>query len=246
MPIGNEFCEPVFANTLEITKYITVNTTRHQGLINDFVVNHDKNTIFEVKNIDCINECINLRDKYPDKKIGLLNNASEFNRGGGVKKGAMAQEEDICRKTSLYRTLMAHEYPINPDEILYSRNVVIVKDQNLKELSNFVKIDGVLSSAALRRPQLSKELYMYNSDRSLMRNKIRLILQTACYYELEVLVLGGYGCGAFRNPAREVAKLFKTVLDKEFKNSFDHVVFAILENPHHEILNQVFSEVLLN
>jgi uncharacterized protein (TIGR02452 family) len=245
MPIGNQFCEPNFANTLDITKYITINTTRHKGLINDFVVKHDKNTIFEVKNIDCISECIFLREKYPDKKIGLLNNASEVSRGGGVKNGAIAQEEDICRKTSLYRTLMPHEYPIKLDEILYSQDVNIVKDENLKELSNFVKIDGVISSAAMRRPQLSKDLYMYNSDRSLMRNKIRLVLQTACYYELEVLVLGGYGCGAFRNPSREVAKLFKTLLDTEFKNSFEHVVFAILESPNHETLNKVFSEVLL-
>jgi uncharacterized protein (TIGR02452 family) len=67
------------------------------------------------------------------------------------------------------------------------------------------------------------------------------------------LVLGAFGCGAFANPPKHMAKIFREVfMEKEFKNKFKSVVFAIYEdhnsgkahNPNGNVLPflEVFDE----
>ena len=46
-----------------------------------------------------------LQKKYPDAKIAVLNFASAVNPGGGVRAGSAAQEESLCRCSTLYPTL---------------------------------------------------------------------------------------------------------------------------------------------
>ena len=54
------------------------------------------------------------------------------------------------------------------------------------------------------------------------------------------LVLGAMGCGAFRNPPKHIAELFRQVLNEpQYKGRFRRVVFAIIN----EDLCNVFSDV---
>ena len=64
----------------------------------------------------------------------------------------------------------------------------------------------------------------------IMKNKIRTIFRMGVEHGKDALVLGAFGCGAYRLPAPEVAKLFRVVMEEpEFKNKFRLIVFAILE-----------------
>jgi uncharacterized protein (TIGR02452 family) len=60
-----------------------------------------------------------------------------------------------------------------------------------------------------------------------------------------LLVLGALGCGAFRNPPREVARLWAEVLgEAEFAGGWwREIVFAVLDTRREGNL-EVFEEVL--
>ena len=65
-----------------------------------------------------------------------------------------------------------------------------------------------------------------------MRNKIRTIFRMGVEHGKDALVLGAFGCGAYKLPCDAVAELFRQVMDEpEFAGKFRLLVFAILERP---------------
>ena len=69
---------------------------------------------------------------------------------------------------------------------------------------------------------------------------IRPILETAMDNGIEALVLGAFGCGAFRNPPQLVSQAFHSVLEEDgYKEHFAKIVFAIIgtSNRSNENLN---------
>lgn len=249
---NHKMIEPVFEDTLERSKIIPVlPTVKYRGLLHDFVFEvKTSGATIEFKNGDCVNEAIRLLTQYPGLRVGLLNMASDLRPGGGVNRGAQAQEEDICRRTNLYPTISKQTYPLRVDEIMYSPDVKILKASNYIPLPEPITIHGVLTTAALRRPETKGNgaLYLNDRDREVMQLKIQLLLQTAAYHDLDCLVLGAWGCGAFNNPANEVAKLFAEEFSKaDVRKAFQHVTFAIRDNPGRSLCNEFrdgFTRVL--
>ena len=77
---------------------------------------------------------------YPEKKVAVLNFASATNPGWGVVYGSFAQEECLCRCSTLYFNLteekmkngfyLSHikqQNPLHNDDIIYTPEVVIFK-----------------------------------------------------------------------------------------------------------------------
>lgn len=77
---------------------------------------------------------------YKGKKVCVHNFASASNPGGGVTKGANAQEECLCRCSNLYFCLNTSEIweefykphrtaknPIHNDDIIYTPDVIVFK-----------------------------------------------------------------------------------------------------------------------
>ena len=73
--------------------------------------------------------------------------------------------------------------------------------------------------------------------------RMRRILSIAAARGNEVVILGAYGCGAFKNPPEVVAKAMKKVVE-EFRNYFRVVEFAVYCSPRDERNYTVFNEVL--
>jgi uncharacterized protein (TIGR02452 family) len=233
--------QKIFKDTLNLSKELKNESYKYSGLLIDYkpIKKYNKTNIY-VKNIDCLEEA----KLY--KNVGVLNNASDICPGGGVHKGSTAQEEIICRRTSLYPSLKKQEYPLNKLEIIYSPNVNVFKDVEYNILSQPFMIN-VLTCAALRKPEIKENnKYKKNIDRLTMKNKIRLILETAAYHGLDNLVLGGFGCGVFMNPPEEVVTLFNEFIGDsgDFKGVFDNISFAILEKGE-GYLNNIFKKILL-
>ena len=61
--------------------------------------------------------------------------------------------------------------------------------------------------------------------------RIRNILEVAAANNVDALVLGAFGCGAFNNPPDLVAEQFrKLLIDRGYGRFFKEIVFAIKKN----------------
>ena len=223
-----------FAETLNQIKTIPQEpSVRYRGLLlNDPGAPIVKfKTRFEVRNEDCLDACVRLC-ALATGSVGLLNMASDLRPGGGVLTGAKAQEEDICRRTTLYPTLAVQSYPLAPDELIFTPNVQI-----LGAAPPGRRIQ-VVSAAAVRRPKLAWNGTYMLADLHLMRKKVQMVLETFEYHGVDHLVLGAWGCGAFRNPPEEVAQIFYDALTgPRFAGRFKHVAFAITTGKPNEDAN---------
>ena len=74
-------------------------------------------------------------------KVCLLNMANEFRPGGGVRSGSEAQEEHLCRHTSLFYSLEKNfeHYPLT-DKLLYTENVFFISDYKKKNPFDVITI----------------------------------------------------------------------------------------------------------
>lgn len=204
-------------------------------------------TEIAIENEDCMVVGINLLNK--GYKPLILNMANAFNAGGGVTRGSMAQEEEIFRCTNIHETLFPlHEklakehgfdikdkngYPITKYGAIYSPSVVIFrkgKKYGYELMEEPIKM-AFISAAAFKNPTLVDEDTLASYLVPQMMEKIRAILRVALENGHDAFVLGAWGCGAFKNPPKHIAKLFHEVLEEEeFKNKFKNITFAIIED----------------
>lgn len=65
----------------------------------------------------------------------------------------------------------------------------------------------------------------------IMRNKIRTVFRIGLTCGHDSLVLGAFGCSAFRNPPAEVARIIHEVMEEsEFKNKYRLFTFYIIDD----------------
>ena len=201
-------------------------------------------------------------------KLCVLNFASATNPGGGVVNGSSAQEEALCRVSTLYFTLDTDENrerfykphrmsrdPIHNDYILYTSDIVVFKTdtatpERMPE-SDWFNCDVITCAAPnLRENPASR----YNSgegrDRLLLsddelasvhRKRDRRIFDAAVQNKVDVLVLGAFGCGAFRNSPTVVADVMLT-LAKEYEHAFKTIEFAVYCPPFDDTNYRIFAE----
>lgn len=167
-------------------------------------------------------------EKKKFDKVAILNFADALVPGGLVLYGAPTQEENICRCSNLYETLLECPLYYNMNKLLgkstyldimiYSPDVLVFKDDEEYKDINPVKMDVITCPApsAFLREDKAEELFV---------RRIRKILIAAQKRGVNKIVLGAWGCGAFGQDPMVVGKAFARVL-KEV-NAFDKVVFAI-------------------
>ena len=187
---------------------------------------------------------------YYGNKIAVLNFASATTPGGGVRKGSSAQEEALCRVSNLYLCLTDKKLwesfyqknrdaknNIHTDDIIYTPDVMVIKNDDYKTLqeSDYFRVDVITCAAPNLREvpansfnrdegepiQLSdEELYKVHYKRAIK------IMEVACANNVEVLILGAFGCGAFRNNPNVVAKAYKDAVE-HFRHAFKEIEFAV-------------------
>lgn len=197
------------------------------------------------------------------KPVLVLNFANPVNPGGGVRRGAIAQEEDLCRKSSLLLSLESepaeqyyqynrrlHTY-MGSDAMIFTPQVEIIRDEH-GNLLDETSIVAVLTCAA---PMITRgtEGMTEKEYNELLYNRITGMLKCAAYFGYDHLVLGAWGCGAFGNDAAIMSDLFYQVL-KELRfngmsesDLFSVIHFAVLDRSptqynYHEFHRHFTSE----
>ncbi len=182
-----------------------------------------------------------IKERHPEMRVAVLNFASATSPGGGVRSGSAAQEESLCRCSTLYPVLnqkILHEryYSFHQfyrsrlytDACIYSPGIKIVKSdenqpQRLPE-EDWIDVDVITCAA----PNFRGTSHPLSGDdlRDLHIGRGRKILDAAIDNGANALVLGAFGCGAFRNDPEAVARAYAELME-EYKEAFDEVEFAI-------------------
>ena len=220
-------------------------------------------TVIRERTLEC---AARLHRKDPASKIAVLNFASATHPGGGVVRGANAQEECLCRCTTLYPALkgakaapfytLSHGSALHTDACLYTPGVLAVKtDTDLPERlpeSEFFAFDVVSCSAPNLRPQPANAMNpgdidpAHIADNDLLELHVRRWRQImrAAAGRADVLVLGAFGCGAFRNPPALVADAFRELLRRDplLAAAFKEIVFAVYCPPQDDTNYRVFRD----
>lgn len=207
--------------------------------------------------------------KYAGQKVAVLNFASATNPGGGVLRGSSAQEEALCRCSTLYPCLLGNDlwqsyYQMHrarhdvtyTDACIFTPDVLVVKtDTNSPERLPKDKIYPVdVITCAAPNLRLQPNNYMnpgHGTPVRLTREQIRVlhlqrarkILSVAVIHGAEVLILGAFGCGAFCNPPEVVAAAFRDVLP-DFAHAFRTVEFAVYCTPRDDSNYRAFQKIL--
>lgn len=248
---------------------------KHTHIYDNIVVKkrdniYSRQALIKVTNRDTITAAQEYSSKIEDEMnngfVGILNFASATTPGGGVTKGSSAQEECICRCSTLYPALNQRKcwdkyYNVNrasgtnlgSDTIIYTQDVLIIKDKNYKRLNDTFYVD-VITCAAPNLREKPSNLYNDGASKTQLTltdeelydihvKRARCIFEVAIEQGIDYLVLGAFGCGAFKNNPEIVAKAYNDVLS-EYKYNFKIIDFAIIDGKNSNNY-EVFKRILL-
>ncbi|CAD2219389.1 Uncharacterized protein conserved in bacteria (DUF2263), putative [Angomonas deanei] len=213
-------------------------------------------TIVEVTGESSLQASKRLYDLYPkNKPIACLNFASAHNPGGGFLSGSLAQEESLAANSALYasqtspvgarlydsngrikRGDAAAPHTIYKGDMTFSPNVPVFRDEFTGSLLatpyyvSFISAPAPNAGATLKsfKDRASEEA-LKGKINAALEERIRRVLSLSLNEGHQRIVLGAYGCGVFRNDIPTVVQLFSSALNGEFKNLFEHIVFAVYD-----------------
>ena len=165
------------------------------------------------------------------KKVCVLNFASSVSPGGGVTRGSQAQEESLCRVSSLYpaladesaRAFYTRHWELirsggmkreNRDDCIYTPGVTVLREDAgdeppLAQDARFA-VDVITCAAPDLRTVDDGSCYAPSQKEllELLVRRWRRIMTVAAANGADVLILGAFGCGVFANPPELMAKAF--------------------------------------
>lgn len=179
-----------------------------------------------------------------DKITCALNFASFKYPGGGFITGNMAQEESLCHDSTLYAVIGSDkfkaEYEYNRKHTnngLYEHMAIYSPDIIFDFPNESVYCDIITCAApnyeAAKKNNVSKE-----ENDNAMRERIELILRLAEEHNVDILILGAWGCGVFGQNPISVAEMFSDAL-KKYK--FGKVIFAITNDAMASLFENTFT-----
>ena len=131
--------------------------------------------------------------------------------------------------------------PLHNDDIIYTKDVIVFKDDDYQPLPKTFAVDVITCAAPTLREQSSNRYNPSDGDKApditpedllaLHEKRGRQILSAAAANGAQVIILGAFGCGAFRNDPAVVAQAYANILP-EYLHYFRTIEFAVYCRPH--------------
>jgi uncharacterized protein (TIGR02452 family) len=237
---SREYLIDIFRDTIEKVESGKYKSSLNSEKVNFYTIPVDINhTRFDlsVVNQDCV-ETARILSKQG--KTCLLNMASHRKPGGGVNTGAMAQEEELARRSNLVWGLPGDFYPILENQLIYTYDVDFFKDSQYNEIDPF-------TCDVITIPAVNISFNKPANYHDLMTKKIEMMLQYPHLKGCKNLVLSAFGCGVFNNNPNYVANLFKDLIYNKYGGLYDNIIFSIINDRNSVGSNyQIFKQVLEN
>ena len=213
----------------------------------EFVKYEDKSPQFpiEVSSNDTVSEIIK-QAKVSVSYIGVLNFASFTSPGGGFLNGQMAQEEHLCHNSNLYERLSIESeyYAYNikhKNNGAYENRAIFSYDVNFVDPdTNKEYLADVITCAAPNKSVIKYHPLQWDNS-AVLADRIQFVLNIAQAEEIQILILGAWGCGVFGQDPKEVAKLFKEELTSG-KYNFEKVIFAIPTGYNYDCFKEIIEK----
>ena len=201
------------------------------------------------------------------KRVCTLNFASSVTPGGGVVNGATAQEESMCRISTLYASIsdqetagafyerhwqMIHDEKMgreNRDDCIFTPEIKVVREDTFEcdmlPESKWYGVDVITCAAPDLRYAEGGRAYRPSTIELIQafEKRWRRILSVASQNHADALILGAFDCGAFHNPPAVVVQAFNNAWD-DFKYSFETVEFAVFTNDASSANYQAFRRIV--
>jgi len=201
-------------------------------------------TEVQVRNESCLAAAWNLQEQGLHPLV--LNFAHGLHAGGEFLRGAKAQEESLCRSSTLYSNLLGDLMYLHhlrrrdfafSDWTILTPQVPVFRNDAGSCLDEPWLLDLLTCAAPIA--------HLVGPERAarLLEQRIHRILTVASAFEYKALVLGAWGCGNFSNDPTKTAKSFRNALVGKFAGTFQKIIFAIADwTPARNILGP-FAEI---
>ena len=164
-------------------------------------------TEVDVYNTDCLDAAYELLSNGYNPC--LLNMANQTTPGGGFQSGMGAQEENLCRRTTMITALVNYvktnkelldpdrkwKYPIDTYGTIYVPNVTVIRSNEhlgYRFLEKPYKI-SIVTAAMFTRPQYDDNFDYTQASKPGITNKLRSVLRTAYDNGHDAIVLSAWG-----------------------------------------------------
>lgn len=241
----NRLFKHQIANSIKNSKIYSPGSFDH---VNCKFTNHAKQIVWTLPTDQA---SIKAFKQFKHQKIASLNFADYRDCGGGYLRGMLAQEEAICGQSDLYSVISAqpdyyawNEKHMNKgmylDRAIYSPDILWGTSTIPQGKTDVITCAAPRKSRGKYIRNANQQTKYYSDCNAVMFNRMNFVKQIAEDQNVDVLILGAWGAGAFGFDAKEVAQMWQ----KTFKQStsIKTVIYAIIGDKRSHRAVDAFKE----
>lgn len=190
--------------------------------------------------------------EFKHQKIAVLDFADYTAIGGGYLHGLMAQEEEICGQSTLYPVLQDNQEYFDWNKEHRNQGLYLDRALYIPDIlwaiapRPLAKTDVIVCAA----PRKSRSKYIENPSEKArffkkanetMLKRMNFVKEIAEKQNVDVLILGAWGAGAFGFDAKEVAEMWQKTFEKP--STIKTVIYAVIPDKRSNNAVQAFKSI---